>query len=200
MDKPPKKDKKISLVTLIILKYHRYITIGLVVLILVSSYFWILQPKYQQVRKGGTFNLNTLESEFQKRQDYLLELKTLKSNYEKIKKADVDKLDKILPSKNDIPGLFVQLESLALENNLFLNSISINETPANPRSKEAVSEIKKFTINLSLFTSSDGDYRGLKQFLEEIENNLRLFDVNSVFFDPNSSEYSISLFVYYYNS
>ena len=98
---------------LVILRYSKIITLLLIVLIFAGSYFFVLEPKYQQVGIGGQYNVDTLTTELEKRKNYVTEVKALIANYQQLGQNDIAKLEQILPQKKDIPGLFVQLEEIA---------------------------------------------------------------------------------------
>ena len=192
------KSKKNLHLMLAIIRYYRLVTFILIVVIVALSYHFILEPKYRQVGSGGKFSLAALKQEVVKRQEHLNDLKRLIANYQNISQTDIDRLKKILPKGKDIPGLFVQFQALAEENNLLLASVSINETPETLIAKETAGTISKLDISLDLVGAGGSDYEGIKEFLASLENNLRLFDVNAVYFNPDSTVYSVDLFTYYY--
>jgi len=188
-------------IKLVMLKYSRLITAFLVVAIIASSYYFILEPKYQQVGIGGKYNLDTLKNEVTKRKEYLANLKNLISDYKSISQEELKKVKQILPTEKDIPGLFVQLQALAESHGLFLSGISINEAADTAKSKakqSSVREIKKLNLSIGVVGPEDNNYERLKVFLTALENNLRLFDVNAVYFSPDSPTYSLEIFTYYY--
>ena len=102
-----KKTEKNRQFKLVLLRYHKWLTFLVVVLIIVASYYFILEPKYQQVGIGGSYNTETLMEEVNKRENYLRQLEELKQNYQRVNQAQIAKLEKILPGQKDIAGLFV---------------------------------------------------------------------------------------------
>jgi hypothetical protein len=107
----------------------------------------------------------------------------------------------ILPQEKDIAGLFSQFEYLASQQGLFLSGVSINETEIETKKsqQDVKGKVNKLNVTLSLTsTNQAGDYEEIKDFLSDLEYNLRLFDVNSVYFSPDSPNYSVNLFTYYY--
>ncbi|MFA5021889.1 MAG: type 4a pilus biogenesis protein PilO [Patescibacteria group bacterium] len=192
------KNKKDLQLKLAVLRYYKLVTVLLLIVIGTLSYYFILEPKYQAVGIGGKYNLDTLNQDLNKRQNYLSNLQKLIANYQKISQEQVAKLSEILPPKEDIPDLFIQLQNLAQEQNLLLSSISINEVPDTAQAKNANSQIKKLSISLNLIGGKGDSYSEIKQFLAALEYNLRLFDVNSVYFSPDSPSYTINIFTYYY--
>ena len=181
-------------------RYYKWITLLIIIAIIALSYFYILEPKYQQVGIGGKYNLASLENELAKRKDYLDNLKQLVANYQKVSQEEIEKLKAILPEEKDIPGLFVQLQALAEEQGFLLASVSINEMSENVIKNEAPSGLQKLNISLNLIGRGESSYDEVKGFLSALEYNLRLFDVNAVYFSPDSPDYTINLYTYYYQN
>lgn len=196
-DLPEKKAEKIEeksqKLTGFLERYYRIITLLSLTAVAIFGYY-ILAPKYEEVGLGGQYSITTLTREKQQKQRYLQELKELVGNYQRINQTDIDKLNQILPKDKDIAGLFVQLQALSRENGFILSSVNINQEPVKSSKSGAKDEIRKLNISLNLIGS---DYQSLKRLLEAIEYNLRLFDVNAVYFSPGVPRYSINLFTYY---
>lgn len=115
-------------------------------------------PAYQQF-KNLQANNKTKQQEFLHQQKILQESKNL---------ANIDKLDKILPDKPEIPELIVQLEALASENGMILKSINFNKD--------------KLTAQVQLA----GKYQAFKKYLQALESNLRLLDITNLSFQDNN--------------
>lgn len=193
-------------------RYFRVLAGVLALLILVLGGYFFVLPKYYQARGATSQTLTLLSAEAEKRRDYLEALKQLAVNYQKINQAEVNRLKAILPTDKDLPGLFVQLQALAEENNFLLADLNISELAdrqaagsllaAEPAAakKSAGGQLKKLAINLNLVGSKSSGYPELKRFLDAVEQNLRLFDVEAVYFSPDSPKYSLTLFTYYFSS
>ncbi len=197
--KPTGSIRPTPLYKVIFFRFHLLITGVLVLLIATGGYLLLLEPKYQRIVNGDTTGLATLDVELAQRQAYLGELETFIVNYRQINPSDIDRLKKILPSDEDVPELFVQFEALAAANNLFLSSISINEVPESAVTQVKSQGVKRITVSLDLVgNDAVNRYAEVKRFLTDLESNLRLFDINAVYFSPDSPEYSINLTAYYY--
>ncbi|MFA6410909.1 MAG: type 4a pilus biogenesis protein PilO [Candidatus Buchananbacteria bacterium] len=194
------KNKKDLQFKLAVLRYYKFVTVLIIIVLIGLSYYFILEPKYQQVGIGGKYNIDTLKQELIKRQNYLDNLKKLAANYQNISQTEMLKLNEVLPEEEDIPGLFVQLQNLAQENNLLLASVSINETSGSSQNGNLAGNIKKLSVSLNLIGGQGNSYNEVKQFLSALEYNLRIFDVNSVYFSPDSPSYTINIFTYYYKN
>jgi len=178
-----------------LVRYNKMLTLLLVVLIVSLSYFLVIAPKYESISIGGQYDLDALIQKREQQQQYLAQLKLLNENYQRISQGDASKLDKVLPSQKDIPGLFIQLQALAAENNFRLIAVNIDEEADQAIDENKIAGIKRLNISLNLV---GGNYLSLKQFLEDVESNLRIFDVNAVYFSPDSENYSVNLFTYYF--
>lgn len=113
------------------------------------------------------------------------------------------------PIDAEIASALVQLNGLAVLNNLTVQSIGISDSPAKAErlsssnsSKSRASFAKPFN-KISFAVSASGNYEDMKRFLENLETNLRLFDIESMNVNPQSRpgqsqyQYSIRVMAYY---
>lgn len=121
--------------------------------------------------------------------------KSIKIDFDNIGESSKKIID-ILPLEKDLPGIFVQLEALAIKNNLFLGSLDI-AAGENLEEKEGVAarQLNKLILTLNV---KGGDYFTFKNYLADIENNLRLLDIKSIAYTPDSNVYSLTLNTYYF--
>ena len=195
MQESQTKTKSVTL-TKFLVRYSKLITFFLVVIIIFSSYFFIIGPKYESVNLGGQYSLDTLTQERDQRQNYLADLKALVARYQQISQADIVRLEKTLPLKKDVASLFVQFQALAEKHQFRLLSVNIDDAIDRTAATTAAAGVQQLNVSLNL---AGGSYVNLKEFLASIESNLRLFDINAVYFSPDSSSYSMNLFTYYLN-
>ncbi|HLC90059.1 MAG TPA: type 4a pilus biogenesis protein PilO [Patescibacteria group bacterium] len=198
-EKNIKKSQNIQLKIIFVRYYKIFIIIG-AALILFFSYFFILKPKYEQVGIGGNYNLKAVKEEVNKREIFLKDLAELISRYQQINTNDLSRINQALPQGKDIAGLLVQLQNLAENNGLLLASVSVSDPTEPMAGKNGKAEIQQLSVNLSLIGSQNNIYRQLKEFLDSLETNLRLFDVSAVYFTPGSPAFSVNLITYYLNS
>lgn len=194
MDKRKSSVKKNLHFKLIFARFYKVFTTLLVILIVAGAFFFILEPKYRESGQGNKVNLDLEKAELEKRQQHLKRLKVLVENYNKISPAEISRIKKILPDERDIPGLFAQFQELAAKNNLLLLSINFNEAPL----AASTDGIKKISIAVDLLSTGSGSYQEIKRFVASLETNLRLLDIESVFYTPGSGSYSLIINTYYY--
>ncbi len=196
MAKLPNKTKDRYNLRLLFARFNRLINGLLLAVILFSGYHFVLSPKFQQAAQGSLKNLNLAKAELAKRQTYFDQLTALVNNYNRISPTEIQKIKSILPHDKDIAGLLVQFQQLAAKNNLLLAAINFNDLP--DTSSKDRSGIKKISINIDLIGGGKDSFEEIKDFVASLEINLRLFDIQSVLFKPDSASYSITLYAYYY--
>ncbi|MFH1129212.1 MAG: type 4a pilus biogenesis protein PilO [Patescibacteria group bacterium] len=144
----------------------------------------------------------SMKKEEQYQQEQLVQKTDFIGTVEKLmKKYDgnkeiLDKLDSILPNNKDVPGLLVQIEALANDGGVILNDvvISISEEKAVSKAQEVrtgeVSQEKTLTDYkvVSIGLKLTANYESFKNFLNAVENNSRLVDVDSIAFSSQAEE------------
>ena len=135
------------------------------------------------------------QNEFAIKQQKIEALKKIKTDYAEFGES-IKKIVEALPAKADLPGIFIQLENLAVKNNLLLNSVDIAspESESEATARTAAAGLSKLSVTISV---SGGDYFALKKYLADLENNLRIFDVKSIAYSPSENSYNIVLTTYY---
>ena len=87
-----------------------------------------------------------------------------------------------LPQDQSLASAIYQFSSLALTSGLTVESINISELPFTPPSGEENALLKGTgTINLNI--KATGSYESLKNFLDKLETNIRIFDLDSLKID-----------------
>jgi len=130
----------------------------------------------------------------EQRQAELEKLKSTKVGFAELE-GPAKKIVEILPSGKELPAIFVQIEALAVKHNLFLASIDVsNDKDAAAGRKKA--PLQKIIINISL---TGGDYFALKGLLADVEKNLRLLDVRSLAYAPDTKSFNLSMVAYFFN-
>ncbi len=193
-----KADKKSSAFKEFFVHYSKIITPAVVIIILCLGGLFILMPKYDEVRVSGVLNLENKREELQNKLQYFDQLKELQSNFSKLSSRDIQNLNLSLPDDSDNAGIFVQLENIAEVSGFDLLSVDISPSQdVRAVSQKLADDVAKLNISM---TVSGGNYNNLKNLLEELELNFRLFDINSINFSSGSNLYTLNLSTYYFNS
>jgi len=186
---------------------YPFLGLGIFAIIITLSYFFIIMPKLNQVRQQKGSQLPMIQTELKALADYFNQSDALAAfikNYNAIHQADVNKVNYILPAEAKIPELIAQLEALAVKNGFKVASLDISSKEAEKKSHGEEVEVqaagdtglKMLNIGLSI---NGGDYFILKQFLQDIEDHLRLLDVMSINFQSVEEEgkYLLNIQTYY---
>lgn len=159
------------------LKIKKFIPV-LLILTSVLILFFFTMPVFNKIKNLRSI-IKTKQTEFQNQQERL-------RSFEEFQKTNgFEKLNQILPNQPEIPELMMQLETMASQNNLILKTINFTE---------AQNEI---TGQITLA----GSYQDLKNYLQALENNLRLIDVINLNFRAAKEEsvydFNLTLKAYY---
>ncbi len=180
----PKVDKKLqNSITLLLL----------FIIIIIGVFFGIIKPQAKTL-KNSNIELAAKQRELIAKEDKLKDLKKLENTIEEVRNSS-DLLIKALPSEKDLPGLLVQVEAIAKRLKVSLSNFSLpsegsettnttqnteniglessNEAPNNSSSSYSIKTLA-FPFNTT------GEYTQIIEFLNVLQNNLRIFKINSL--------------------
>lgn len=174
----------------------------LIILILaVALFVWqLFWPVFGQVYSLYQ-ERNSWQDKLAAANDLSRKLEVLKQEYS-AKEEEMGRIKMAVPLGEDAPGLLVQLEALASQNGLILNSVNFLTPDSQKKSSSSVSStgVKSARVDLSL----SGNYSAFKSFIKAAENNLRIMDVNFIGLGQDSAlaslgltDFKVSLNVYY---
>lgn len=145
-------------------------------------------------------------------------IKTIEKLIDKYKSSEeiLKKLDYILPGDSDVPNLIVQIDAIAKESGMNVGNVDIVVSDQKGTSKAEAArsggttnqektavDYKVVTIGLEM----SGDYTALKKFLQTVEENIRLIDIESITLSTKSQEgtgsvfeFNVVLNTYYYTN
>ena len=184
--------------------------------------WFLVWPAYQSALLARADSA-TWQKKLSDAKDAKQKLDELQQKYQTYQEQE-DRILTAIPNGEDVPGLLVQLEALASQNGLVLNSLNFiyPNTQSGARAAAAAdstggnaeaavasgasgSSLPTGVSLLSVVLNLNGNYAALKNFLTAIENNLRLTDVYAISFEEAGgaiqagglNKVSVSLNVYY---
>jgi hypothetical protein len=181
---------------------------------------WIIGPKIAAISdKSQTYlpNKEATLTDLRAVETKLIQLRQEYATIQTTRQGSLDKLFAVIPNQPDFPALFVQAEYLANKRNLKLLSIDISR-PADPALSErravakgstgtAEQQLDILPRNVSSLSITvklgPGTYEDLKTYLDDLEKNLRLFDIQTLSFDTidpktkKSAGFDLTLKTYY---
>ncbi len=159
-------------------------------------FVWTI-PVFNEIKslnlREGSFNSVLAKSkELQATKDKLL------SEYNSVNENDINRLDKILPPKEQSTRIFIEINNIAKRYGLVLKDINAQKLKGNLNASFGKKE-KKFDKSILRMTLI-GPYASFVSFLGDLEKNLTLIDVNQIDFnvgDSDSYEFNIDALTYW---
>jgi Tfp pilus assembly protein PilO len=176
-----KKEKKQTSFSLIII---------LIVAVFLTAGYFLIWPEYQKLSDDRN-KLAAGKEALASQNKTLADLQKLFNNYEDISEANKEKIISMLPSEVDEPGLFALVETLAEKNKMVALAVDISEKDPSADLKNLGLKEVHLAVNLI-----GGEYINLKNFLGDLETNLRLLDVISVNYTPEAGSVILNVKTY----
>ena len=130
---------------------------------------------------NDTASLLTELQGLQERKDELVKI------YNSVPQDNIRKLEAVIPATPtslDIPFLYVLFGSIAGESNFHVDTITVTPRSSTDKFSRQASGLQETAISLSGF----GSYDSIKAFLQGIEGNLRLLEVQNVSIAPREKD------------
>ena len=139
--------------------------------------FWLVLPAFHEL-KAERQALREKESVLAEKTATWENFEKTRDNFNKVKKETKEELNVFLPREGDIPSLLVQIEELGKKSNLVFKSMTISKNRKKGAAKEENLSLPYQQLTISL--EAEGGYGDIKRFLDVVEKNLRLLDVEKV--------------------
>lgn len=203
--------------------YFKLFLTLLIFVFLWASFRFVLQPKFKKIAISSETVLEKRKQDFLSEYNNLENYKKIILEFSKINQEDIYKIEKVVPSQYSRDDLFMEITYFLIKNNFKIKNVNIIDPKSNPvvsvaetsnRRPALVNEnielpkYSKYTNSLPVEIGSwvadveltDVDYLALKYLLDILENNLRLFDVFSLDFNPSEKTAKIGILTYYYKN
>lgn len=143
---------------------------------------FLVRPKYQElkIKKDELFQK---EAELKSLKEYAVELRSLSeelANYS----DEMAKIDLALPQRFSVPSFLNYIQKTTSENGLILKNYSVSGEPVKGNAEGTQEGIKEYGVGLNL----SGSYASFKNFLDALENNSRLIEVENISFSYPEKE------------
>lgn len=178
--------------------YKKYFLLSIVILLIVPFvllYYLLVAPTKN--------SLSVLKNQVAELENTLAKIKEDKKlaeenarKLEKISQLALNKAEEALPSQPKVENLLQIFEDKAREYGFVLKNLTINEIPKEVGQKDLLLPRNVFALRLQA-NFAGGDYNALKHLINGLENNARLFDIESINFSAGKGEYVIVLRTYW---
>ena len=165
------------------------IIVVLVIAYAAVAWFMLFRPKIAPLMTGGQYDLTKLEERIVADEAYIKKVGTSLSSYQKIPKANRDKLKNVVPEDVRFPSLMAQLESLAEESGMQLTTIDAVVGEAG--------DLADGRIPIRVTATFDaGTYQDFKSLLVDIQRSERLFDIQQFQYSSEMTSYMLIMNAY----
>ena len=195
--------------------YFKYFIFIVVAAILFGSYVYILKPKYEEVVKVVYGDIDNQEKVYLQQLKKLNSFKKIVSIYNSIPNDEKERLNNLLPPDYIKEQLFIELGYILPQNGYNLSYLNFEkdiETEKEDENRRQVNSEKKSEfyflndlpedigyIKAGLEVSMI-DYNSLRNLISLLEYNLKLIDIYSIDFNPNSETLNLKFVTYYLKS
>ena len=137
--------------------------------------YYVLVPSVASYKE----NKVSIENSKKSKDDIFLKETLLKDLGSKLEteKSFIERGKDVLPTDSQVPEILVTLDKLATSNSLYINTFSPNTDTAN---KQAPGEKKVAWKTVDLQFDIVGTYPNIKNFIKELEDNVRTIDIVSI--------------------
>jgi Tfp pilus assembly protein PilO len=198
--------------------YFKFAVVALVAIFFIVSVNYIIIPRFKKVSVSSEEVLQSKKAEFLREYNSLQNYKKIIASFSQINEEDVYKIEKMMPNRYSREDLFIEITHFLLENNFKTDLVKISDPlEVAPVEKNDAQGRRTTNNNIELpgyynyavslpsgvgswlaeVELSETNYASLKQFLNIIENNLRIMDIYSLDFDPQTKTIKAKIITYY---
>ena len=184
----------------ILIKYYIVILIVVSLIILGGGYFIFIKDEVNEIQKVGLVDLQSRLNKKDITEKTLVKLQKLNEDFNKLHDDQLQKLEKALPKKSEIPFLVIELQNFVKDNELILNSIDVGPLSTLDEASSVVNGIVNNTpkeLNITLNIGGVDSYFKLKSFLDSLSTQLPVIELTSLNYSPGGESYSLNLTTYY---
>jgi len=169
-------------------RYYKTLLVFMIIAMAVIGWFVVLGPMYGDYQ---VLDVQAKQEEYNQYRSVLTRFEKIMADWESVSEEDKRRLDYFLPEGKDVPGIVAMLDTMAAQSGFAVTKVSLSHTEQ-PIEKKP--DLFPILISMSI---DGGTYQNLKQFVEKIENNLRVLDVESLSFQAGKGIYVLNISTYY---
>ncbi len=170
-------------------------TVFSIILIIASILGFVLfvSPQYQdimalRIEETQLRDVLTNSRTLQEKRDQLL------NRYNSFTAADIARLEKMVPNNADNVKLILELQTLASRYGLELQTAALADSQEDTLNQRTQLQTNRDYGTIQLNLVIRGPYEGFVSFLEDVENSLRIIDVDALSFRAEGTSTSVYQF------
>ena len=137
----------------------------------------LIQPTYKDIQKKRS-EIATLENILEEEQDVVTQIKGVIEQYKGQRQLQ-EALSLTFPIDKNMPGLVNDISGLARTSGVFVRSLFFKDLPIKKAKNSLANGVGIIEVQMKL----SGSYDGLKSFVNNLETNVRIADVQSLGID-----------------
>ncbi len=157
---------------------NTFTTIFLVILS-VGVFYLYVEPQYTKVQ-DLIIQKTEYKDALDKAEQVAIKRDELLTEYNSISKANMTRLDRILPVNLNTVKLVSDINSVAGRHGITIRSVGVTEPVADNAREVATGATKKPFQTTTIHFLFDADYIKLKSFLRDLEASLQLIDIQTI--------------------
>jgi len=187
-----------------VVKYINYIVSVIGLLIVANGCFYFIYPEYRMIRQAQEYERRKLEVERDYLKNYSDVLSEYNKEYDNISNNDKKIVNNIVLDGNNLEDLYRYFEKTGSDLNLVLTDLNMDfkggavaqevTVPANEGTQALLSQLGVIGISFSV---EGVNYNNLKHFIEKIENDSLLMDIQNITFSLGDRTASFQINCYY---
>lgn len=180
----------------------RFVSMIIVLLLVVGAFvifFQLIRPAYEEAQVIRS-EIISREMFVNQQEDAIAEVQKLIASYQS-EQGVQESVNQALPQAPDFAGALYQINGIGTGDGISLQSLAISaptlsttKPDARATSTTAVGTLVEPIGTLTFQLKFTGKYEDIKTFLGDLENNIRLFDVQSVAIQPAGPKAGANLF------
>ena len=179
---------------LILNKYFSVINFGIVIVLLLIGVQFFLRPLYQDINSKKNLDFSDAETELETQLSYLHRLQSSIEIYKSINLDELSRIFEIVPTGKNENELYTSMSELFQGVGFELQNITVSDGPKEEIPNENLA-IQSLNINVAV--TGDPGYESFKSLLRRMEEHLRIIDVSSISYRPDTGNYVFNLTTYY---
>ncbi len=178
----------------LLVEYYAITFLFLIACVVLGAYV-LLQPKILHFRSTND-EIGVQLKETENARAYLVSLEASIAAASSIPPDALQRVNEALPKKLNIPKLLQTMDEIARMNNVDIGSIQFS--PGSPQPSSGSDPFAIIPVQTSLAIEASG-YRDMKDFLTDLETNVRLIDIHTISVNGGSDgriSYAIQMTTY----
>lgn len=173
----PVKEKKKKKPSRLFVDYYGVMFLLLVAVFILAGFtlLWPLISEFKMANAEIESSVVTLKYE----RDYLESLQRSVAAAETIPPDTLMRVDEALPRRVGLPKLLQTMSLIAEQNGVSLSSVQFNEPKQSPAETQQARALSATPLDINL-TLGSPSYAATRRFLESVERNLRVLDVQQI--------------------